>query len=80
MLWHVYIIECSDGKLYTGITSDLKRRIKEHNSGNGCRFTRCRTPVTLVYKEDLPTRSEALKREARIKHLARTKKCKLIAE
>ncbi len=77
MPWSVYIIECKDSKLYTGITTDLQRRIRDHNSGNGCRFTKYRIPVKLVYREDLPTRSEVLKREARIKQLTRRKKLDL---
>lgn len=78
MPWHTYIIECNDGKFYTGITTDLERRIKAHNSGNGCRFTKYRTPVTLLHSEEAPTRSCALKREAEIKRLTRKEKEKLI--
>lgn len=78
MSWYVYIIECNDGKFYTGITNDLERRVKKHNSGNGCRFTSIRAPVKLLYSEDLSSRSEALKREARIKHLTREQKFELI--
>jgi putative endonuclease len=76
--WNIYIIECKDGKLYTGITNDLKRRIKQHNSGNGCRFTKYRIPVKLLYTEKASGRSEALKREAQIKKLPRQKKLELI--
>jgi len=78
MSWHTYIIECKDGKLYTGITNNLERRIKAHNSGNGGRFTKYRAPVKLRYSEDCPTKPEALKREAQIKHLPREKKLGLI--
>ena len=78
MSWHVYIIECKDAKLYTGITNNPGRRIKEHNCGNGCRFTKYRTPVKLLYTEDYPTRQEALRREAQIKRLARAEKLALI--
>ncbi|MBU0709590.1 MAG: GIY-YIG nuclease family protein [Candidatus Omnitrophica bacterium] len=78
MLWCVYIIQCKDSKLYTGITSNLKRRIREHNSGSGCRFTRRRVPVTLLHDEKFTTRSEALKREARIKTFNRQGKLELI--
>ncbi len=77
MPWHTYIIECNDGKLYTGITNNLARRIKDHNSGNGCRFTKYRVPVKLRYAEDCPTKSEALKREAQIKRLERSQKLSL---
>ena len=79
MPWFVYILECKDGKLYTGITNNLERRIKSHNSGNGCRFTKYRTPVKLLYSEDCLTKPDALKREARIKDLPREKKLGLIA-
>ncbi len=77
MPWYIYIIKCKDAKLYTGITKDLKRRIKEHNSGNGCRFTKYRAPVKLVHTEKVVSRSNALKREAAIKVLARAKKIEL---
>jgi putative endonuclease len=79
MPWHIYIIECKDGKLYTGITNSLTHRIKSHNSGNGGRFTKYRTPVKLHYSEDYPTKSEALKREAAIKRLTRAEKIELIS-
>lgn len=77
-MWHVYIIRCKDSKLYTGITKDLKRRIREHNSGNGCRFTKYRIPVKLLYSEDCLSRPAALKREAQIKRLKRPQKLALI--
>jgi putative endonuclease len=77
MAWHVYIIKCKDSLLYTGITKDLERRVKEHNSGNGCRFTKYRAPVELMYSEKVRNRSQALIREAEIKHFARPKKLKL---
>jgi putative endonuclease len=78
MSWHVYIIECSDGLLYTGITNNLDRRVKAHNSGNGCRFTKYRCPVKLRYTGKVRTRSQALIEEARIKRLPRLKKLELI--
>lgn len=78
MPWYIYIIECSDGKLYTGISKNLKRRIEEHNSGNGCKFTRCRIPVKLRYQGRVKSRSEASKEEARIKALPRLKKIELL--
>jgi putative endonuclease len=77
MPWRIYIIECKDGKLYTGITTDLERRVKEHNSGNGCRFTKYRAPVKLLYSEASRTRPQALKREIQIKRLPRKKKLAL---
>jgi len=79
MLWYVYIIECKDGTLYTGITNNLERRIKDHNSGKGCRFTKYRRPVKLAHNEGVASRSEALKREAQIKGLVRDRKLDLIA-
>ncbi len=80
--WYIYIVKCSDQSLYTGITRDVKRRIEEHNSNDllGARYTRCRRPVTLVYKEDAGSRSEATKREAAIKKLKRDEKKILITE
>ena len=80
MSWHVYIIECKDGKLYTGITNDLKRRIKEHNSSKlGAKYTRTRRPVQLIYSKKFRNRSSASKEESRIKHLSRKEKLELIA-
>ena len=79
-MWTVYIVKCNDKKLYTGITTDIDRRLTEHNSGKGGRFTRFRTPVKLVYKEKVASRSEALKREAAIKKLSRPEKLSLISE
>ena len=77
-MWQVYIIECRDKKLYTGITTDIDRRVKEHNSGKGGRFTKFRAPVKLVYTKKAHSRSAALKREAGIKKLSRTEKLNLI--
>ncbi len=79
MLWYVYIVACKDAKLYTGITNNLKRRLKEHNLGKGCKFTRARAPVKLVYRQVLLNRSSALKREAAIKRLKRERKLELFA-
>ena len=80
MPWHVYIIKCNDGKLYTGITNNLNRRIKAHNSGKGGRFTKCRVPVQLLFSKELPTKSDALKWEIQIKRLPRAKKLELVRE
>ena len=80
MPWFIYIIRCKDDLLYTGITKDLKRRMREHNSGNGCRFTKYRTPVMLLHSEKAKTRSGALKREVQIKRLPRLKKLELILD
>lgn len=78
-MWYVYIVECSDGTLYTGITTDVDRRIKEHNtSRKGAKYTRSRRPVRLVFAEKRHSRSDASVSEARIKTLARADKLKLI--
>ncbi|MCX6340520.1 MAG: GIY-YIG nuclease family protein [Candidatus Aureabacteria bacterium] len=78
--WHVYIIRCRDGTLYTGVTNDLERRINDHNRGTGCRYTRGRGPVKLLYRESFRSRSSALRREARIKALGREEKLMLIGK
>ena len=80
--WFVYIVECSDNSLYTGITTNLDRRIEEHNDSDtslGAKYTRHRQPVTLVYHEHLESRSEASKREMAIKRLKRRQKLTLIS-
>ena len=74
----IYIVQCSDGTLYTGWTNDLDKRIKAHNEGRGAKYTRARRPVKLVYSETLETKEEALRREYAIKHMTRTQKMKLI--
>jgi putative endonuclease len=73
--YSIYILECADGTLYTGITTDVKRRVLEHNtSAKGARYTKPRRPVKLFYTEDFNTKSEALKREIAIKKLTREQK------
>jgi putative endonuclease len=74
----VYILQCADGTLYTGWTTDLERRLRAHNSGQGARYTRGRRPVRLVYQEEQSTRSAAQRREAAIRRLSRIDKLKLI--
>jgi len=76
--FYCYMVECADGSLYTGWTTDPKRRVKEHNSGRGSYYTRVRRPVKLVYTEEQPDRSTAQKREYAIKKLTRPKKIDLI--
>jgi len=76
-MWYVYIIECLDGKFYTGITQDLKRRLKEHNH-KGSHFTSYNPIRSFLYSEEYPTRIEAEKREAQIKRWSRNKKNALI--
>lgn len=76
--WYVYIVECSSGHLYTGITKDVSRRVKEHNKGNGSKFTRSRRPVKLMYDEKCESHSIAFKRERQIKKLNKRDKYLLI--
>jgi len=72
------MVECADGTLYTGWTTDPERRVKVHNKGLGARYTKIRRPVKLVYVEELPDKKSAMKRELAIKRLGRTGKEKLI--
>ena len=78
--WVVYILQCADDTLYTGITNDLEKRLQQHNGElkNGAKYTRGRQPVTLVYTEASSSRSEASKREYAIKRLSRSEKDALI--
>ena len=77
--WYVYIVECADGSLYTGITTDVERRLQEHNySFKSAKYTRSRRPVRLVWSKEVANRSEASKEEARIKKLKRASKLELI--
>lgn len=78
--WVVYILECADGTLYTGITDDLDKRLKAHNSGKGAKYTRGRGPVTLRYRELCADHSAALRRELEIKRLSRPQKWILIGQ
>ena len=77
---YTYILRCSDGTLYTGWTNDLNRRFEAHASGKGCKYTRTRLPVELVYHEEFDTKEQAMSREWHIKQLNREEKLKLIAE
>ena len=77
--WWAYLVRCADDTLYAGITTDLERRVTEHNAGSGARYTRARRPVVLVYREQCDDRSSALKREAAIKRLSRADKLALIS-
>ena len=78
MAWYVYVLHCGDGSLYTGSTTDVERRLREHQSGIGARYTRSRPPVALAYAEEAPDRAAAQRREAAIKKLPRDQKLKLI--
>jgi len=78
-MYRLYILQCADKTLYTGITVDLERRIKEHNDSKlGAKYTRARRPVKLVYSKKFRNRSSASKAESRIKSLSRKKKLELI--
>jgi putative endonuclease len=77
MAWQVYILQCDDGTLYTGITNDLTRRIAAHEQGLGAKYTRGRAPFTLFYQESFKNRSDATKRELAIKKLSRHDKLAL---
>ncbi|TFG39229.1 MAG: GIY-YIG nuclease family protein [Candidatus Aminicenantes bacterium] len=80
-IWHVYMVRCSDGTLYTGIAKDLEKRIAAHNSGkDGARYTRSRRPVTLVYAAQVESRSAAARLEYQLKRLTPAKKNGLIEE
>lgn len=78
-MWYVYIVECKDGSFYTGISTNVEQRIKDHDCGKGAKYTRGRGPVQLVYQCGFNDRAEASKEECRIKKLARQGKVKLIA-
>lgn len=78
MEYVVYILRCGDGSLYTGITTDLARRVAIHNSGKGAKYTRSRLPVTPVYWEPMPDKGSALRRELAIKAMTREEKLNLI--
>jgi len=81
MNYFIYMVKCSDDTLYTGITTDIHRRIKEHNSSDkGAKYTKVRRPVTLVYTEEREDRSSASKREYEIKHLSRKEKLDLLED
>lgn len=77
MAWVVYILECADGTLYTGVTNRLDERVAKHEAGTGAKYTRGRGPFRLFYSETRETRSEALKRELVIKAMSRAEKLKL---
>lgn len=79
-MWFTYILKCSDNTFYTGVTTDLKRRLDEHNGKGvkGAKYTRNKRPVKLVYSEERQSRSDACKRESAIKSLNRTQKLKVI--
>ena len=75
--WKLYMLRCGDSSLYTGITTDIDRRLEEHRTGKGAKYTRGRGPLELVYSEDCGDKSTALRRELEIKALPREEKLKL---
>jgi len=77
---YVYILECSDGSLYTGWTTDIERRLNEHNNGHGAKYTRGRRPVRLAYSEEYTTVTEAMRREKKIQRMRRRDKLVLIGK
>ena len=76
--WYLYILRCKDNTLYTGITTDVEKRLEAHRSGKGAKYTRGRTPLELVYREQCESHSHALKRELEVKALSRQAKEELI--
>ena len=79
-LAYMYVLECADGSLYTGYTTDVKRRLKTHNSGKGAKYTRARLPVSLLYQEAFASKGEAMRAEALFKRKSREQKLKYIKE
>lgn len=79
-MWYVYMVQCNDGTLYTGVTTDVSRRVSEHNDPKkGAKYTKARQPVTLVYSQSASNRSAAQVEEARLKKLSRTEKLALFS-
>jgi predicted GIY-YIG superfamily endonuclease len=78
--WYVYLLRCADGSLYTSVTKDVRRRCRQHNAGTASRYTRSRRPVRLVYQEDRPDQSSALRREVAIKAMTRRGKLTMIQQ
>ena len=76
--WYLYILRCGDGTLYTGITTDVEKRLAAHQAGKGAKYTRGRGPLELVYREVCATHSDALKRELEVKKLPRQEKEKML--
>ena len=76
--WYLYILRCKDDTLYTGITTDVEKRLEAHRTGKGAKYTRGRTPLELVYRETCGSHSAALKRELEVKSLSREEKRRMI--
>jgi putative endonuclease len=78
MAWFIYILQCSDGSFYTGISNNVQARLKQHNNGKGSKYIRSKRPAVLIYTEKVDTKSQALKREIEIKGLSRDEKEQLV--
>jgi len=78
-VWFLYILKCCDGSFYTGVTTDIDRRLREHQEGTASRYTRIRRPVVLIYREECGSRSRSLSRECVVKSLSRRRKEELIS-
>ena len=78
--WYLYILRCGDGTLYTGITTDVEKRLETHRTGKGAKYTRGRQPLELVYRESCGTHSDALKREIAVKRMNRQEKEALLTK
>jgi len=79
-MWSVYIVECSDGTYYTGISNNVEKRIQAHNKGKGAKYTKVRLPVVMLVSWECGSRSDASKEEYRVKKLTKSKKKELINE
>lgn len=79
-IWYVYILRCADDTLYTGISTDVEKRLQAHRTSRGAKYTRSRCPLTLVYREVCGSHSQALKREYQIKSMTRAEKLRLIEQ
>ena len=78
--WYLYILRCGDGTLYTGITTDVEKRLETHRTGKGAKYTRGRLPLELVYRESCGSHSDALKREIAVKRMTRREKEALLTK
>jgi len=79
-IWHLYIVACADGTLYTGVAKDIEARVRQHNAGKGARYTRGRLPVDLVYSERVGAHGDALRRERQVKMMGLKDKRRLIRD
>lgn len=77
-MWFVYVLLCQDGSLYTGASNNLEKRFLDHQNGKGGHYTRSHKPIKLIYSQQLPTKSDALKRESQIKSWSKVKKITIL--